>query len=328
MADYFLGLDLGGTFIKAGLVDADGRILAQLSTPTVQESAGCMAAMVQAGKDAAKQAGIALGRVKGVGILAPGQASLKDGIVFKAANLKKWVNVPLRATVTAGLGLPGVLENDANAAAYGEWWAGAGKGRNFRNFVMYTFGTGVGGGIILDGRVIRGEHDIGAELGHVIMVPGGDLCGCGQHGCMEVYTSAKYTAKRATERLKKGGKKSSLYPLTRGGKHIQAVDVARHAKNGDSLAKQVWDETCYYIALGCINAVHWLDPEIILLGGGMSAAGEFLADGVKRHYREQYWKTLKSQVVIEIAHLGNDAGIIGAAGVARDAVKRKTAVLG
>lgn len=328
MRDLFLGLDLGGTNVKAGVTDAKGKLIAKVSTPT-GGSGGDLTAdkvvstMIQAGLEAIDAAGVKKKDVASVGILAPGQASLRDGIVFRSANLPKWRNVKIRSLVTKGLGIPGILENDANAAAYGEFWAGAGKDKPIDNLIMFTLGTGVGGGVVYKGEVIRGSFDFAAEVGHMIMIPGGELCGCGQHGCLEAYCSAGYTGKRATRLLKETKTPSTMRATLKEKGAITALDVELHARKKDKLACQVWDETCRFIALASINACHWLDPQMIVLAGGMSGAGKFLTDTVNRHFRNEWWKMTKPMISIEIAKLGNDAGVIGAAGVAKVAFDKK-----
>jgi glucokinase len=333
MTTYYLGLDLGGTNVKAGVTDSSARLLAHVSVPTADEGKGrdsrsaknVIARMIAAGRQAIAKAELLPKDIDAVGVLAPGQASLSKGIVYRSANLPLWKNVRLRAAVSRGLNLPAILENDANAAAYGEWWAGAGKHRRIANLFMFTLGTGVGGGIVYDGKVIRGSSDFAAEIGHTIVVPDGDPCGCGQRGCLETYCSAAYTGKRATKMLEKSRtarKKSTLGPLYKHAGAVTAADVAQHAKAGDAFALDVWNETCRLLALACINVCHVMDPEMIVLAGGMSQAGSFLLDTVNRHFRENWWKMTPPTAKIALARLGNDAGIIGAAGVAKDARDR------
>jgi glucokinase len=330
---HFLGLDLGGTNVKAGVTDANGKLLAHVSVPTAAEGKGraslsapnVISRMIAAGRQAIAKAELTIDDVAAVGVLAPGQASLAKGIVYRSANLPLWKNVRIRAAVSRGLNLPAVLENDANAAAYGEWWVGAGKRRRLDNLFMFTLGTGVGGGIVYEGRVIRGASDFAAEIGHSIVVPDGDPCGCGQRGCLEAYCSASYTGKRASrllEKSRKARKKSSLGPLYKHAGAVTAADVAQHAKAGDAFSLEVWNDTCRLLAIACINVCHFMDPQMIVLAGGMSQAGNFLLETVNRHFRENWWKMTPPTTTIALARLGNDAGIIGAAGVAKDARDR------
>ncbi len=330
MDRFYLGIDMGGTNVKAGVVDVNGKLLHHVSVPTGKSGpdlapAKVIARMVEAGEQAITGAGVARQSVAAVGVLSPGQASLEKGIVFRSANLPLWRNVPLRAKVSAGLNLPAVLENDANAAAYGEWWAGAGKHKKLANLFMFTLGTGVGGGLVYDGKVVRGAHDFATEVGHWIMLPGGEKCGCGQHGCLERYCSARYSALRATRRLaesKKLRKKSSLGRLFKEFGQITSADIVAHAQKKDAFALEVWDETCHVLALACINVCHFIDPQMIVLAGGMSQAGRFLLDRVNRHFKANWWKMTPPTAKIALAQLGNDAGVIGAAGVAMEAEQR------
>jgi glucokinase len=347
MPAVYLGLDLGGTNIKAGVVDGSGKIVATVSVPTGRSgrdltSGLVIERMITAGNQAIEKAGVRRENVAAAGVLSPGQASLERGIVFRSANLPLWRNVPLRARVSAGLGMPAVLENDANAAAYGEWWVGAGSrrargkteihllqsGQPLQNLFMFTLGTGVGGGLIYQGRVVRGAHDFATEVGHMVMIPrelGGEKCGCGQYGCLERYCSAKYSAGRATRMLvesKKLRKKSSLGKVFKEKGVIHSEDIVAHAKAGDAFALECWHETCRILALACINVCHMVDPQMIVIGGGMSRAGRYLLDLVIRYYHGQWWKMTKPTAKIVLAKLGNDAGVIGAAGVAREACDR------
>jgi glucokinase len=190
---------------------------------------------------------------------------------------------------------------------------------------MFTLGTGVGGGLVYEGKVVRGSFDFAAEVGHWIMIPGGELCGCGQRGCLERYCSATYTALRANRRLaasKELRKSSRLGRVFEKAGEVTSADIVTAAKAGDTLALEVWDETCRLLALACINVCHLMDPEMIVLAGGMSQAGAFLLGGVHRHFKAEWWKMTRPTARIALAKLGNDAGVIGAAGVAMEAAER------
>jgi glucokinase len=333
MPKFYLGLDLGGTNVKAGVVDEHGRILDQISMPTGSSPPDLSAErvigrMIEAGIQAMEKAGVSRRHVAAVGVLSPGQASLARGIVFRSANLPLWRNVALRKRVSRGLGLRAVLENDASAAAYGEWWAGAGSamGRTrLDNLFLFTLGTGIGGGLVYEGKVVRGSFDFATEVGHWIMIPGGEPCGCGQRGCLERYCSAKYTAQRANRQLARSRtlrRSSTLGEVFEKAGEVTSADIVVHAQSGDAFALEIWDETCRLLALACINVCHMIDPQMIVLGGGMSQAGRFLLDRVIRHFKSQWWKMTRPTARIVLARLGNDAGIIGAAGVAKEAAER------
>lgn len=337
MSKYYLGIDLGGTNVKAGLVSPGGELRAQISLPTAegpdQRAAGpVIARILEAADQVLQKARLSPRQLAAVGIVAPGQASSQRGIVHQSVNFPTWRHVALRARVSAGLGRPAILENDANAAAYGEYWAGAGgtKGgkqgrRRLESLFMITLGTGVGGGFVEQGRVLRGSFDLGTEIGHCIVEPEGDLCSCGQRGCLEMYCSARQTGLRAMRLLgasRTVGRRSSLGRVLRETGAVSARDVAEHARKGDVFAGQVWDETCRYIALGCVNAARLFDPQMIVLAGGMSKSGQQLLNPVRRHLRSLWWKLTPVNVKVVLARLGNDAGVIGAAGLAKAAQDR------
>ena len=190
---------------------------------------------------------------------------------------------------------------------------------------MITLGTGVGGGLIYEGKVVRGAFEFATEIAHMIMIPGGEPCGCGQRGCLERYTSAKHMAQRATLQLAasiKLRKASSLGAVFKDPGKVTSADIVAHGKRGDSFALQEWDQTCRMLALACINICHFIDPQVIVLSGGMSQAGNFLLHPVQRHFKREWWAMTKPTAKIALTKLGNDAGVIGAAGVAKEAYKR------
>ena len=207
-----------------------------------------------------------------------------------------------------------MLENDANAAAMGEFLCGAGE--DCRKMVMFTLGTGVGSGIVYNGRIIHGAHGMGGELGHMIIDPGGRVCGCGQRGCLEQYGSAYFLAKYATERLECDGIESSLRDVLDEAGEITAKDIHDACIAGDAYAAEVWDELARHLAIGCINVCRIFDPERIVLAGGMTKAGSDLVDPINRHWNALDWRLTKRATSLAIAKLGHDAGTVGAAGVA------------
>ncbi len=233
--DHVVGIDLGGTNIKFGLMNTSGQIVCKLSIPTEGQGGPdhVIQRMCDGTLEVISKAGLAKDRVLAVGIGAPGAMSHKLGMIIAPPNLPGWSNVPLRDRIAAGTGIPANLENDANAAAYGEFWAGGGRGT--QDMVLFTLGTGIGGGIIIEGKLLRGYFDNGAELGHMIVVPNGRLCGCGQHGCVEAYASAHFTAVRAVEAVK-AGEKSVLKERLDKGLPVETPHVVEAAKAGDALA--------------------------------------------------------------------------------------------
>jgi glucokinase len=229
-------------------------------------------------------------------------------------NIEGMANVPIREEVSRRLSIPAVLENDANAAAYGEYLSEAGRGAG--NLVLLTLGTGVGCGVIIDGKILHGSHGIGAELGHMMIVPDGEQCGCGQRGCLERYCSATYIAQGAQRLIEQEHRESSLKTALAAKGTIDAKDINEARKRGDQLAAQVWDRATYYLAMGLVNVCRLFDPDRIVLAGGLANAGDDLMLPLQEHFRRLRWSLAEPMTKIVFSRLGNDAGVIGAAGVA------------
>lgn len=317
---HYIGIDLGGTNIKTGVIDETGKLLAKASTPTraAEGSKVVVDVMAKAAHDIAQQAGLDISKVNGIGIGSPGPIDFAKGIVLDTPNLPGFRNAPLRDMIADATGRPAVLENDANAAAFGEFWAGAAKDTAIQSIAMLTLGTGVGSGIIIDGEILHGSAGLGGEGGHMILVPNGRLCGCGQRGCLEAYTSASHTARRATEAVADTGQKSSLPRNT----DLTSEMVFEHAEQGDALALRIVNETAEYLGIACINLCRLLDPQMIVFAGGMIHAGDFLFDKINAAFRKHAWTVAEDHVAIAPASLGNDAGLIGAGAVAADADRK------
>lgn len=312
---YCVGVDLGGTNIKAGLLDDQARILCSFSVPTEVDKGNEVVVnnIVGAAERAIREAGVPRDEVVGIGIGSPGPLSHRQGMIINPGNLPSLKNTPIRRIMTERTGIRCTLENDANAAAWGEYWAGAGKG--VTDLVMFTLGTGVGGGAIVNGRLIRGYFENGAELGHIIVNPGGRRCSCGQLGCMEAYSSAYFLARHA-EDLIKAGQPSVLKQRMDAGQMLMAEHIVEAAKAGDEVANKVWHDACYYLAVATVTMQHVTNPERVVMAGGLIAAGDFLLEPIRRHFRELTWELLDDFPDIRFATLGNDAGFIGAAGCA------------
>ncbi len=316
MGEVFIGIDLGGTNIKLGCFDTELKLLDKTSVKTDADVGP--EAVVSLMSDAARKLladnGLPEDAISAVGIGAPGPSNLDEGIVIACPNIPSFENVPLRKMLTERFSRPAVLENDANAACWGEFVAGAGK--DVSDMVFFTLGTGIGGGIIIDGKLVHGSADNAAELGHIIIYPDGRKCGCGQKGCVEAYASASATAKRATEAIKAGAESSLKKVLDENGE-ITCRDVYEHLKAGDELAKKITDQTAKALALLCIDMLHTTDPQRIVFAGGMIAAGSILLNRIKAYFDEYIWSLKKEMVDIAFATLGEDAGIIGTAALAR-----------
>ena len=316
MAEYCIGIDLGGTFIKFGLMDARHRTrgIFQLPTPAGEGADAVVARMVEGARRLIGEAGLGLDAVAGIGIGSPGPLNLSEGIIYAMPNIRGMAGCRIRDRVADGVGLPAVLENDANAAGYGEFLAGAGQG--VRDLILLTLGTGLGSGIVQDGRILHGSHEIGGELGHMIVELDGESCGCGQRGCLERYCSATFLADYAMRRLVDGAGDGELRRRFEANGLIDARDVNEARKQGDGLAEEVWQRAARFLALGCVNLARIFDPEMIVLGGGLAKAGDDLLEPVRRHYEAMHWSLTEPKTCLALASLGNDAGVIGAAGVA------------
>lgn len=318
---YFLGIDLGGTNIKTGVVDDAGKVIRKHSQPTESKYGAdrVLKNMVDAANTVVSAAGITLKEIAYIGIGSPGPVDAENGIVISSPNLAGWSNYPMRNLIAQALGRPTALANDANAAAFGEYWVGAGASPDIQNLIMLTLGTGVGGGIVLNGQIIQGAFGYAAELGHIIVQPDGRECGCGQKGCLETYASASRTAVRACEMLAKG-QPSTLQEIYKSDpQQVTAKVIFDAAADGDALAAEVIDQTAYYLALGCISLTRVLDPQMFVFAGGMALAGDSLISRINTHFQAQNWHAAPNSVKLEIAQLGNDAGLIGAAAIAWDA---------
>ena len=312
---YSIGVDLGGTNIAVGLVDEQGNILHKDSTPTqvgkpYEEILGNMGRLIL---KVIEDAGKTPDDVEFIGVGSPGVADMKKGEIVFANNLY-WFHVPVRAELQKYLDKPVYINNDANVAALAEAMAGAAKGT--QNSVTLTLGTGVGGGIIITGKLIAGSHNVGAEIGHMIVEVDGLQCNCKNKGCLERYTSA-------TALVREGRKVAFDYPdspiaVKAGGyEKVTAKIVIDCAKEGDYFARDIFNKYVHYLSTAIINVINILDPEVICIGGGVAAAGDFLLDAVKAEVSKSLFYDELPYADIVFAQMGNDAGIVGAAMLGR-----------
>ena len=317
---YFVGLDVGGTTMKAAVVDDSGTAFPSVSLPTEPErgaEAG-LETMCVAIRQAIKAAGMSLDDITAIGVATPGLMDIKLGLILDPPNLKPWRNVAVPQYIQAKFEKPVAFQNDANAAAFGEFWVGAGK--EVDSFVLFTLGTGIGGGIVIGNQVLEGEHSHGGELGHMrIALPTeGRLCGCGRRGCLEAYASATGVLGRTREETPAYRGPTVLRDLLRKkGEELTAKDIFDAAATGDPLASKLVDDTAYYLALGACNAIAMVDPQMIAFGGGMIAAGPSFLQTIKDYVLRVGLDYPAGKVQIQYAQLGSDAGFIGAAGCAR-----------
>ncbi len=321
MKELLIGIDLGGTNVKLGLVDVDGNIIASRSFPTQVEQGpqDLIERIAHHSFDLLQKYKYSIDRVLCAGIGSPGPLSVDQGQLYKCANLPGYDNFKMRAKLSKALKKPAVLHNDANAACWGEFWMGT--GRNVTDMVMFTLGTGIGGGIIYNGELIRGSDDNGAELGHIIIIHNGRLCNCGQKGCIEAYASANQTALRAEEAIR-NNPTSTLKTIWDTNGKLTCKDVFDHAINGDPTAKRITEETAQYLALICVNMLHTTEPQLVVFAGGMIEAGNYLLDMIRSYFKELVWNLKPEPMAIEYASLGGDAGFVGAAGLALHTMKQ------
>lgn len=312
----YIGIDLGGTNIAVGIVNEKGSILAQTSTPTlperpytdlVKDMAGCILSVMN-------EAGVTQDDIQSIGIGVPGVADQKEGVVVFCTNLG-WHNVPLRAEMQKYINKPVYIDNDATVAGLAENYAGVSAG--CESSVFLTLGTGLGGGIIINGKPWSGAHGVGSELGHMTLAVDGVPCTCGNDGCVERYCSATAIIRMAKQAVQAYPDSLILKLAQNDPEKINARVVIDAAKAGDPTAMEVFNRFTRYLAITINNITCFLDPEMVVLGGGVSKAGDFLLDHVRAQLpRYLLYKSLPSPKV-ELARLGNEAGIIGAAMLGR-----------
>jgi glucokinase len=315
---FYVGLDVGGTTMKGGVVDDQGVPRSAVSLPTdAQRGAEAgLERMAETIREAVRAAGLDLSRIAAIGVAPAGLLDIPAGVIVEAPNLAFWRNVPVRQVIQSTFSIPTAFQNDANAAALGEFWAGAGRG--VHSMVLFTLGTGVGGGIVLGGQLVEGRHSHGGELGHQkIETSNPRRCGCGRLGCLEAYASAIAVVQRAQEALAASAQASLLREAKT---ELTARAVFEAADQGDELAGRLVEETALYLAIGAMNTMHILDPDMIVFGGGMMAAGEPFLERIRVHVRQLAFPIPAERTVLRAAQLGSDAGFIGAAGCGRQLV--------
>ncbi len=305
---YYIGIDLGGTNIVAGVVDETYQILAKASVKTnlPRPATEIATDMAEVTKQAIEKAGLTLDDIQWVGVGTPGVANGKTGVIEYANNLG-FRDVPMVKYLEEALSKPVYIENDARSAAYGEYLAGAAKGAT--NAVCITLGTGVGGGIIINGKIYGGSNFGGGEIGHTVISVDGPQCTCGRRGCFEVFSSATGLVRMTKEALE-ANPDSAMKEET----HITARTAFNYMRAGDATAKQVVDDYIKYLAAGITNVINVFQPDILCVGGGVCNEGDPLLVPMKALVqKEVYTRNSAKNTEIVIAKLGNDAGIIGAA---------------
>lgn len=317
--DTIAGIDIGGTKIVVALATPDGQVLTMSRFPTRVELGPhrILDHMLNEIEKMVEQSQV---RLLAVGIGCGGPVDLQRGMILSPPNLPGWDQFPIVELVEKRSGVPVLLDNDANAAALGEHRYGAGRG--LRDLVYITISTGIGGGVIVGGELIHGVGDGAGEVGHMTVLPDGPQCGCGAQGCLEALCSGTCIARRARERLLSGAQ-SAMTSMITGSDEITARMVAEAARNADQLAREIWEETIRYLAIGVSNIIVTLAPEAIILGGGVATAGEQLLAPLRQQVQQRVKILPAEKIRILQAALGGDSGIYGALILAQQALLKR-----
>jgi glucokinase len=320
-----LALDVGGTKILSALFSSAGEMLAREVCPTLVDEgvSAVIERLCKAIDKLLKQNDLGSSQLAGIGIACAGGIDTGRGVVVTPSpNMPDWVDVPLADIIKKRYDVNTFLVNDASAAALGEHRYGAGRGLN--NLVLFTLGTGIGGGIISDGKLYLGACGGAGELGHMTIAADGPKCGCGNTGCLEMLASGRAVERDAMGRLRRGNK-SALLDMVKGDiDSVTAAMVGTAARNGDVLAQAVLSRASYYLGIGLVNAVNIFNPEMVVLGGGMAELGDMLIGPCRRMVKERAFSLSSQAVRIVMARLGNEAGVYGVAAFALEQVMRRT----
>jgi glucokinase len=311
---WIVGVDLGGTTTKLAFINMDGEIIHKWEIDTDNSDEGInitinIARSIDQKLDELKKAKHEL---LGIGMGAPGPVNYRTGVILNTVNLGWKDSFPLRELLESQASLPVFIENDANCAALGEMWKGAGKGAT--DLVCVTLGTGIGGGVIINGEIVHGINGAGGEIGHITAIPiGGSQCNCGNKGCIETIASATGIVRLANEELLKDDAEGELKEILIQKGAITAKDVMDCVRTGDPLAENIMENVSFYLGFVLAGIANTLNPEKIVLGGGVSRAGKVLLDPVIEKFNQFSFKAVRESTEISLATLGNDAGVIGAA---------------
>ncbi|WHY76123.1 ROK family glucokinase [Neobacillus sp. WH10] len=315
MAEQWItGVDLGGTTTKIAFIAMGGEIVHKWEIPTDNSNEGqnITTNIASAIDEKLAQLGETKDKLVGIGMGAPGPVDYETGIILNVVNLGWKDNYPLKESLEAASSLPAAIENDANCAALGEMWKGAGNGA--KDLVCVTLGTGVGGGVIANGNIVQGINGAAGEIGHITAIPsGGAPCNCGKSGCLETVASATGIVRLAMLELNKNDSSGELSKLFVENGKITAKDVFDCARNGDQLAKKVLEEVSFHLGFVLANIANTLNPEKIVLGGGVSKAGNILLEAVNNNFAKFAFSAVRNSTDLALATLGNDAGVLGAA---------------
>lgn len=309
-AKYYIGIDLGGTNMRCIVTDADANELFRSSQPTKSREGveSVLERMAEQIRAATAQAGLKITSVAAGAVAVPGPVDSRKGIIHSAPNMPNWDSIPVSARISEATGIPFYVENDANAAAWGEFRVGEAANRR-GNMVLFTLGTGIGGAVILGGKLLEGADGTAGELGHICVREGGRRCGCGADGCVEAYSSATNIVSRFQEYLAAGWR-SSLEEM---GERLACEDIFTAADGGDTLARHIVDETGYYLGVAAATLANALNPECCLVAGGVAQAGDLILEPMRRECQRRCYTPGRNMEILQ-ASLGSDAGLFGAAG--------------
>ena len=322
MRRLFVGVDLGGTNVRAGLVDEEGNVLFRDKRKTLaRESAEApVRQIVDSMAEVIRMGGFAYADIAGIGIGSPGPLSAKKGMILRAGNLPHWLNFPLAAVIEERVGVRTFIQNDANVFALGEWWKGAGRG--YDDFFIMTLGTGIGGGAVCGGRLLTGFNDNAAEVGHTTVDYNGPQCWCGQKGCLELYSSATGIVRMTLEEAVNEHWETTLVKYLKKPGELNSYIVYKAAMKGDPLARSIFDRAGYILGIGIVNSLNLLNFERIAIGGGVAKAGDLIFEPARRALRERGFRSFSSQVSIVPSEIPDDAAILGAVKLVMEVLER------
>ena len=318
MNDLYIGIDLGGTFLKAGLCDASGKVHNRKSIKTKSdEGKDLILSDIMELVNYFKKKAENLGIIKAFGMGVPGLVDINKGIIYELTNIPGWRNIPIREILEAKTGLPCYVDNDVNVMTLGEFRYGAARGAD--NVIGLTLGTGVGGGLIINGHLYRGSTMSAGEIGHVNVEKKGRPCNCGSFGCLEQYVGNKQIVERAIEKINAGKEPTVLRDIVEGNLELMTPKIlSAAAERGDKVAVEVWEETGEYLGIVLAGLTNVINPDIIVIGGGVSKSGKYILKPVTKTIMARAMDVSSKAVSVVLARLGEDAGIIGGAALAKE----------
>lgn len=320
MSRLFIGVDLGGTNVRAGLVDEEGNVLFHDTRKTCAwESAETpVRQIVDTMNEVVRLGRVTYSDIAGIGIGSPGPLSSKKGIILGAVNLPHWRKFPLAAVIEERTGVKTHIQNDANMFALGEWWKGAGRG--YDNFFAMTLGTGIGGGAIVEGKLLVGFNDNASEVGHTSVDYNGPQCRCGQKGCIEMYASATGLVRMTLEEAVNGNVDTPLSAYLKKPQELNSFIICEAARRGDPFAKRMFEKAGFILGVGIVNSLNLLNFERIAIGGGLAKAGDLIFEPARRVLHERGFRSFSREVSVVPAEIPEDAAILGAVRLVMDLV--------